>query len=171
MESGDPTVLGSKWNNSLYVAAGKDPFILIEKAVAAAAQLSGGAQQRQDKRQPDSLNWFGWCTWDAYYSKVSARGNQAFILSQHSSSQVARSCPRWHCACIFVCMHRCNIQFTVHLLCWDQCKARCPCCVLCCKHQNSLSSTVLAPLSAIILVGLTTDADASRHGMQVFMKG
>ena len=74
MESGDPTVLGSKWGNSLYIAAGPDPFILIEKAVAAAAQLSGGAQQRQDKQQPDSLNWFGWCTWDAYYSKVSARG-------------------------------------------------------------------------------------------------
>lgn len=74
MESGDPTVLGSKWENSLYIAAGPDPFILVEKAVAAAAQLSGGAQQRQDKQQPDSLNWFGWCTWDAYYSKVSARG-------------------------------------------------------------------------------------------------
>ncbi len=74
MESGDPTVLGSKWENSLYIAAGSDPFTLIEKAVAAAAKLSGGAQQRQDKQQPDSLNWFGWCTWDAYYSKVSARG-------------------------------------------------------------------------------------------------
>ena len=74
MESGDPTVMGSKWPNSLYIAAGPDPFSLIEKSVAAAAQLSGGAQQRQDKRQPDSLNWFGWCTWDAYYSKVSARG-------------------------------------------------------------------------------------------------
>ena len=74
MESGDPTVLGSKWENSLYIASGPEPYILIEKAVAAAAELSGGAQQRQDKQQPDSLNWFGWCTWDAYYSKVSARG-------------------------------------------------------------------------------------------------
>ena len=74
MESGDPTVLGSKWENSLYIAAGPDPFMLVEKAVAAAAQLSGGARQRQEKQQPDSLNWFGWCTWDAYYSKVSARG-------------------------------------------------------------------------------------------------
>ena len=83
MESGDPTVLGSRWDNSLYVAAGKDPFILIEKAVAAAAQLSGGAQQRQDKRQPDSLNWFGWCTWDAYYSKVSARGNIAHPIMSY----------------------------------------------------------------------------------------
>ena len=80
MESGDPTVLGSKWDNSLFIAAGKDPFILIEKAVAAAAQLSGGAQQRQVKQQPDSLNWFGWCTWDAYYSKVSARGKPNLCL-------------------------------------------------------------------------------------------
>ena len=104
MESGDPTVLGSKWDNSLYVAAGKDPFILIEKAVAAAAQLSGGAQQRQDKQQPDSLNWFGWCTWDAYYSKVSARGNQAPVPLL--IAKAARTCPRLHCACIAVYMHR-----------------------------------------------------------------
>ena len=80
MESGDPTVLGSKWENSLYIASGPEPYILIEKAVAAAAELSGGAQQRQDKQQPDSLNWFGWCTWDAYYSKVSARGKCRELL-------------------------------------------------------------------------------------------
>ena len=102
MESGDPTVLGSKWNNSLYVAAGKDPFILIEKAVAAAAQLSGGAQQRQDKRQPDSLNWFGWCTWDAYYSKVSARG--ILVHVQHSSP--TQSCQKL--SQIALCMHICS---------------------------------------------------------------
>ena len=101
MESGDSTVLGSKWDNSLYIAAGKDPFILIEKAVAAAAQLSGGAQQRQDKQQPDSLNWFGWCTWDAYYSKVSARGNQATLHVQHSSSCCQKLSQ------IAVCMHIC----------------------------------------------------------------
>ena len=109
MESGDPTVLGSKWDNSLYVAAGKDPFILIEKAVAAAAQLSGGAQQRQDKRQPDSLNWFGWCTWDAYYSKVSARGNPTYrphpvVLQKLQSIMFARVSVRlyWH-SYAFVC--------------------------------------------------------------------
>lgn len=92
MESGDPTVMGSKWPNSIYVAAGPDPFSLIEKSVAAAAKLSGGAQQRQDKRQPDSLNWFGWCTWDAYYSKVSARGEAPQRLSGICHSGIAVSC-------------------------------------------------------------------------------
>lgn len=98
MESGDPTVLGSRWDNSLYVAAGKDPFILIEKAVAAAAQLSGGAQQRQDKRQPDSLNWFGWCTWDAYYSKVSARGKRLYRAAHLNGQKLP---PRY---IVFACM-------------------------------------------------------------------
>ena len=74
MESGDPTVQASIWKNSVYIAAGQDPFVLVEKAVEAAASLSGGALPRHEKKQPDSLNWFGWCTWDAYYSKVSARG-------------------------------------------------------------------------------------------------
>ena len=104
MESGDPTVLGSKWENSLYVAAGPDPFILVEKAVAAAAQLSGGAQQRQDKQQPDSLDWFGWCTWDAYYSKVSARGT--------------------YCSCL--CSNDCAIVNAEHTLC-QQSNVACSC--------------------------------------------
>lgn len=86
MESGDPTVMASAWKNSLYIAAGQDPFMLVDKAVAAAAQLSGGALPRQEKRQPDSLNWFGWCTWDAYYSKVSARGVQLTRCSMHTKS-------------------------------------------------------------------------------------
>ena len=44
VESGDLNVLGSHWPNALLVAAGKEPFALVEHAVAAAAQLSGGAK-------------------------------------------------------------------------------------------------------------------------------
>lgn len=34
----------------------------------------GGAAPRSTKSQPPSLDVFGWCTWDAFYSSVSARG-------------------------------------------------------------------------------------------------
>lgn len=130
MESGDPTVLGNNWDNSLYIAAGKDPFILIEKAVAAAAQLSGGAQQRQDKQQPDSLNWFGWCTWDAYYSKVSARGKQACehhsrwpIAAEHVPGCVvhAKFCPSVTAKAVQALRHA--IRHKLSLI-RGQCKAR-----------------------------------------------
>ena len=74
VESGDLNVLGSHWPSALLVAAGREPFALVEHAVAAAAKLSGGAKARTDKLVPASLDSFGWCTWDAFYSRVSARG-------------------------------------------------------------------------------------------------
>lgn len=44
--------------------------------VAAAARLSGGAAPLSTKKLPPSLDVFGWCTWDAFYSSVSAKGIQ-----------------------------------------------------------------------------------------------
>lgn len=41
IESGDARVLGKRWANALYLAADWDPFALVERAVAAAASLSG----------------------------------------------------------------------------------------------------------------------------------
>lgn len=46
----------------LFVAAGCDPFELVERGVAAAARLSGGAGRSADKEAPPSLDLFGWCT-------------------------------------------------------------------------------------------------------------
>jgi raffinose synthase len=42
--------------------------------VTAAARLSGGALPLSAKQLPPSLDVFGWCTWDAFYSTVSAKG-------------------------------------------------------------------------------------------------
>ena len=41
IESGDSSVVGQKWANALYLAADTDPFALVERAVAAAAAMSG----------------------------------------------------------------------------------------------------------------------------------
>lgn len=59
---------------ALLVAASWDPYALMEEAVTAAAALSGGGRPRTMKELPASLDAFGWCTWDAFYSRVSARG-------------------------------------------------------------------------------------------------
>lgn len=44
IESGDASVMASKWERALYVAAGNDPFALLDAAVGRAAALSGGAR-------------------------------------------------------------------------------------------------------------------------------
>jgi len=81
VESGDERVRAPEWRHVLYCAAGSDPFALVERGVAAAARLSGGARPLSTKTLPPSLDVFGWCTWDAFYSTVSARGIQEGLAS------------------------------------------------------------------------------------------
>ncbi len=106
VESGDERVSASSWDAVLYAAVGSDPFALVERGVAAAAALSGGAQPLSTKRLPPSLDVFGWCTWDAFYSTVSARGLQEGLASLQSGGITPRtliiddgwqaSVPRFH---------------------------------------------------------------------------
>lgn len=81
VESGAREVKGQQWDRILYMRAGQDPYELIERGVAMAARLSGGALPRTEKSLPPSLDVFGWCTWDAFYSTVSARGLQQGLAS------------------------------------------------------------------------------------------
>ena len=36
--------------------------------------LAGTAKPRSEKKTPEFMKSFGWCTWDAFYSQVSAQG-------------------------------------------------------------------------------------------------
>ncbi|GAB4819326.1 hypothetical protein N2152v2_006372 [Parachlorella kessleri] len=76
IESGDDTVMADSWPSALYVCAGRDPYEVIERGIATAARLSGGARPSREKEVPPSVDLFGWCTWDAMYSRVSAAGIQ-----------------------------------------------------------------------------------------------
>lgn len=81
VESGDEAVLGHRWPHTLLAAASSDPYLLIDTAVAHAAQLSGTAKPLRQKRLPSSVDVFGWCSWDAFYSSVSAQGLADAVVS------------------------------------------------------------------------------------------
>lgn len=49
-------------------------MLTTSSASSAIMLASGTAKPLPEKTLPDSINWFGWCTWDAFYSKVSAAG-------------------------------------------------------------------------------------------------
>lgn len=74
VESGASDVTSVTFSSALYITAGLDPYAVISQGVAAAAALSGPAKPRASKAVPPSLDVFGWCTWDAFYSRVSASG-------------------------------------------------------------------------------------------------
>jgi hypothetical protein len=67
-------VTGHDWSSALLISVDKDPYELINKAVASSARLSGTSKKLADKRVPKSLDYFGWCSWDAFYSAVSPKG-------------------------------------------------------------------------------------------------
>jgi raffinose synthase len=74
LESGDPAVETTQGVYSVFVGAGIDPYEVITSAVKAVERHSKTFSHRERKMLPDILNWFGWCTWDAFYTDVTAEG-------------------------------------------------------------------------------------------------
>ncbi len=58
----------------LFTAEGDDPFALVERAIAAIAERLRSFRIRTQKPTPDWIEWFGWCTWDAFYREVNVEG-------------------------------------------------------------------------------------------------
>ncbi|CAA3025711.1 probable galactinol--sucrose galactosyltransferase 2 isoform X2 [Olea europaea subsp. europaea] len=54
--------------------AGTNPFEVINQAVKAVEKHLQTFHHREKKKLPSILDWFGWCTWDAFYTDVTAEG-------------------------------------------------------------------------------------------------
>ncbi|MCD7450565.1 flavodoxin-like fold protein [Datura stramonium] len=74
LESGDPAVQDFEGSHLVYVSAGPDPFDVITNAVKTVERHLQTFCHRDRKKMPDILNWFGWCTWDAFYTTVTSEG-------------------------------------------------------------------------------------------------
>ncbi|HTV21924.1 MAG TPA: Sip1-related alpha-galactosidase [Polyangiaceae bacterium] len=70
-ETGDPH-LGGWGGLALFVGVGTDPFDLLERGARAVQRRLGTGPLREDKPLPEFVDHFGWCTWDAFYTDVSA---------------------------------------------------------------------------------------------------
>jgi raffinose synthase len=58
----------------LYAASGPDPFALVADSVELLADTLRTFRPRWRKVEPQWLNCFGWCTWDAFYREVTETG-------------------------------------------------------------------------------------------------
>ncbi|KAL0000378.1 hypothetical protein SO802_014159 [Lithocarpus litseifolius] len=74
LESGDPAVEDFEGSHLVFVAAGPDPYDVITNAVKTVEKHLQTFCHRERKKMPDMLNWFGWCTWDAFYTDVTSEG-------------------------------------------------------------------------------------------------
>eukprot|EP00591_Stephanopyxis_turris_P007599 CAMPEP_0195514416 /NCGR_PEP_ID=MMETSP0794_2-20130614/5810_1 /TAXON_ID=515487 /ORGANISM="Stephanopyxis turris, Strain CCMP 815" /LENGTH=837 /DNA_ID=CAMNT_0040642659 /DNA_START=337 /DNA_END=2847 /DNA_ORIENTATION=+ len=90
-ESGDENVkLDSSGMRALYVSVSNDPFELLKKGFVHVSEETGTFSTLDQKTLPETVDEFGWCTWDAFYSKVTPQG----ILDGVASLQAEGVPPR-----------------------------------------------------------------------------
>lgn len=81
LESGDVDTKASSFTHSLFVHAGTDPFATITEAIRAVKVHLKTFRQRHEKKLPGIVDYFGWCTWDAFYQQVTQEGVEAGLES------------------------------------------------------------------------------------------
>ncbi|XP_074287624.1 putative galactinol--sucrose galactosyltransferase 2 [Silene latifolia] len=74
VESGDPDVQTTQVSESVFINSGENPFELIKNSIRILAAHKGTFNHLENKKMPAHLDWFGWCTWDAFYQDVTPEG-------------------------------------------------------------------------------------------------
>uniref|UniRef100_A0A803MAA6 galactinol--sucrose galactosyltransferase n=1 Tax=Chenopodium quinoa TaxID=63459 RepID=A0A803MAA6_CHEQI len=74
IESGDTAVQTCQGLHLVYMHAGINPYEVVNQAVKAVEKHMQTFRHREKKRLPNFVDWFGWCTWDAFYTDVTAEG-------------------------------------------------------------------------------------------------
>ncbi|CAI8587081.1 unnamed protein product [Vicia faba] len=72
VESGCPDMEEFDGTHLVFIGAGSDPYEVITNAVKTVEKHLKTFFHRERKKMPDILNWFGWCTWDAFYTNVTS---------------------------------------------------------------------------------------------------
>lgn len=80
VETGDPAIFCAG-GVALFVSVGDDPYALTAAGAKAVQQHLKQGRLRKDKAQPEFVDFFGWCTWDAFYQEVSAEKVRAGLAS------------------------------------------------------------------------------------------
>lgn len=79
--AGDNAVETNQGLYLVYMHAGTNPFEVINQAVKAVEKHMQTFLHREKKKLPSFLDWFGWCTWDAFYTDVTAEGVEEGLKS------------------------------------------------------------------------------------------
>lgn len=79
LESGDSDTKAASFMHSVFIYAGSDPFLTITEAIRAVKLHLKTFRQRHEKKLPGIVDYFGWCTWDAFYQEVTQEGVETGI--------------------------------------------------------------------------------------------
>jgi raffinose synthase len=74
----------------LFFAEGEDPFALVNASIIAISEKLRTFRPRKMKAVPRWIDWFGWCTWDAFYQQVNTEGVLAGLEKARAGGVVPR---------------------------------------------------------------------------------
>ncbi|XP_057548850.1 probable galactinol--sucrose galactosyltransferase 2 [Amaranthus tricolor] len=74
VESGDPNIQTTHVSESVFINSGDNPYELLKDSIKILAEHKGTFSHIENKKMPAHLDWFGWCTWDAFYQDVTPDG-------------------------------------------------------------------------------------------------
>ncbi|PNT61306.1 probable galactinol--sucrose galactosyltransferase 2 [Brachypodium distachyon] len=80
-ESGDPDVQAMEAVDAVFINSGDNPFRLIKESIKILSKVKGTFSHIENKEIPANLDWFGWCTWDAFYKDVKPVGIEEGLKS------------------------------------------------------------------------------------------
>ncbi|KAF8005888.1 hypothetical protein BT93_K0233 [Corymbia citriodora subsp. variegata] len=74
IESGDTNVQTAESLEAVFINSGHNPFELLKESIKILEKQKGTFSCIENKKLPVHLDWFGWCTWDAFYRPVNPEG-------------------------------------------------------------------------------------------------
>nr|AWA44843.1 hypothetical protein SS52A01_000002 [Saccharum spontaneum] len=80
-ESGDPDVQTMEAVDAVFISSGDNPFKLLKESIKMVSKIKGTFSHIEHKEIPSNLDWFGWCTWDAFYKAVNPSGIEEGLQS------------------------------------------------------------------------------------------
>jgi len=75
---------------AVFIAVGTDPFQLLREGFEHVAQATGTFETLSNKQLPPTVNQFGWCTWDAFYSSINEAGVVEGVTSLRDAGTPAK---------------------------------------------------------------------------------
>ncbi|XP_075503722.1 putative galactinol--sucrose galactosyltransferase 2 [Primulina tabacum] len=81
VESGDACTETNSVSKTVFINSGDNPFELMKDSIKILEGHQGTFTHVKHKKRPAHLDWFGWCTWDAFYKDVNPLGIKAGLES------------------------------------------------------------------------------------------
>merc|ERR1719217_843337 len=77
-------------DNDVVMARASSPYEAIRKAMVETQRVLGTFELLENKKVPETVDVFGWCTWDAFYTDVTPDGIELGVKALQEGGTPAR---------------------------------------------------------------------------------